>query len=481
VGLGPHADFLTFLASNSSGMYNVNDLGRDFEGDDEDLATAKIAFTWLLRLRWWAICCQIAIVLAVLFLFHIRISLPLFSVFLLFQAVSNLYFQYLIKRRERIPSWLIGGVMVWDIIYLTILLYSSGGPMNPFTFLYLVHVALAAVLMQQRWSWSLTVLTIGCYAALFFLQGHNSLVNDGPVMQPACLELAGGMSSESVHMHLQGMWVAFSLTALFIAFFVGKIQQALSGHHQTISRLRREKVKTERLASLATLAAGAAHELSTPLSTIAVAANEMQYVLREGCDQAELSEDLRLIRGQVQRCREILSQLSADAGQQAGEPMEPISAMEFIETLAYEFERETGRKVDTTVLCPEVLLAIPVDSFLRTLLGLLNNAAQADPDGRVRLRCTVEKEKNLLKIEVSDQGVGMDEQTLLRAGEPFFTTKTDGKGMGLGLFLARSVAENYGGGLELHSLPNEGTTVTFAVSLNAVKLDRKKEKIDAKG
>jgi len=456
-------------------MYNVNDLGLDFEGDDGDLAAAKIAFAWLLRLRWWAICCQIAIVLAVLFLFHIRISLPLFSIFLLFQAVSNLYFQYLIKRREHIPSWLIGGVMVWDIIYLTILLYSSGGPMNPFTFLYLVHVALGAVLMGQRWSWSLTVLTIGCYASLFFLQGYDTSAAGDPTarIQPLCLELAGGMNAESVHMHLQGMWVAFSLTALFIAFFVGKIQQALSRHQQTISRLQREKVKTERLASLATLAAGAAHELSTPLSTIAVAANEMQYVLREGGDQVELSEDLRLIRGQVQRCREILSQLSADAGQQAGEPMEPISAAEFLETLAYEFERESGRKIDTTVLCPDVLLAIPVDTFLRTLRGLLNNAAQADPDGIVRLRCTIDEKKNLLKIEVSDKGVGMDEQTLLRASEPFFTTKTDGKGMGLGLFLAQSVAENYGGGLKLHSRPNEGTTVIFAVSLDAVTLDRK--------
>jgi len=369
--------------------------------------------------------------------------------------------------------------MVLDICQLTLLLYNSGGPMNPFTFLYLVHVALAAVLMRQRWSWSLTVLTIVCYAALFVAR-HNETAafSEKASVVPLCLELGGGMNADSVHMHLQGMWVAFSLTALFIVFFVGKIQKALARHHQTIDRLRREKLKTEKLASLATLAAGAAHELSTPLSTIAVAANEMQYELREGGDAAELSEDLRLIRGQVQRCREILSQLSADAGHHAGEPIEHIAAAEFIETLSYEFERETGRVISTSVLCPHFILAIPIDSFLRTLRGLLKNAIQADPEGRVSLQCYIDKMNNLLKIEVSDKGTGMDEQTLQRAGEPFYTTKLDDKGMGLGLFLARSIAENYGGGLELQSNVNEGTTVTFAVSLEAVSSDATKEKND---
>jgi len=442
-------------------------------GAGQDETATKIAFTWLLRLRWWAICCQIAVIFAVSYFFPIEISLPLLLIFITFQACSNLYFQYLRRKRDTIPSWLLGFVMMWDIFHLTLLLFYSGGPMNPFTFLYLIHVALAAVLMQQPWSWGLTILTIICYAALFVVRDQFFLYSANLVhVQPVTVDFHGMLSEERMHMHLQGMWVAFSLTSLFIVFFIGRIQQALAFHQQTIDRLQREKIKTERLASLATLAAGAAHELSTPLSTIAVASNEMQYLLKEDCNPSELTEDLRLIRGQVQHCREILSQLSADAGHHSGEPIERIDVSEFIETLVFEFEKESARKVTVTVKCPDLKLAIPVETFLRTLRGILKNAAQADPEGIPFLRCFLDQTRGMLVVEISDRGIGMDEQTLQKATEPFFTTKSGDKGMGLGLFLAQSVAENYGGGLTLQSRVNEGTTVSFYVVLSAVVAEK---------
>jgi two-component system sensor histidine kinase RegB len=442
-------------------------------GAGQDETATKIAFTWLLRLRWWAICCQIAVIFAVAYFFPIRISLPLLLIFITFQTCSNLYFQYLRRKRDTIPSWLLGFVMMWDIFHLTLLLFYSGGPMNPFTFLYLIHVALAAVLMQQPWSWGLTILTIVCYAALFVVHDQSFFYSAGRLtVQPVSVDLHGILNEEGMHMHLEGMWVAFSLTSLFIVFFVGRIQQALAFHQQTINRLQREKVKTERLASLATLAAGAAHELSTPLSTIAVASNEMQYLLKEECNPSELTEDLRLIRGQVQHCREILSQLSADAGHHSGEPIERITVSEFFEALVYEFEKESSRKITAKVECPGLKLAIPVETFLRTLRGILKNAAQADPNGIPLLRCYLDLVRRRLVVEISDRGTGMDEQTLQKAAEPFFTTKSGDRGMGLGLFLAQSVAENYGGGLTLNSRVNQGTTVSFYVALSAVEAEK---------
>ncbi|MEJ2690997.1 MAG: ATP-binding protein [Deltaproteobacteria bacterium] len=435
---------------------------------EPDQAAAKIAFGWLLRLRWWAICCQITVALTVYFLFSVSYSLALLSLFILFQALSNLYFQYLIQIRQNIPLWLFGFVMIWDIFHLTLLLHYSGGPMNPFTFLYLIHVALAAVLMPRRWAWGLAILTIACYAVLFVLSDPASEEILKNVFRPICHDPPGAINTERMGMHLEGMWVAFSLTALFIVFFIGRIQQSLAAHHQMIQKLQQEKEKSEKLGSLATLAAGAAHELATPLSTIAVVANEMNYILKESCENAELGEDVRLIRGQVQQCREILMQLSLDAGHQAGEAVEKIALSEFLSTLLQEFDQKTGKRVDLEMQCPDLDLVIPVEIFLRTLRGILDNALKAAPDQKIRLCCKVEKDKAMLHIAVIDLGPGMDEETLARATEPFFTTRAAGRGMGLGLFLAQSVAERYGGGVTIRSPKGEGTTVTFSVALESV-------------
>ena len=458
MGYGPHADFLipaVVMEATLSAYF----------APEEDQAAAKIAFSWLLRLRWWAICCQIAVALTVYFLFAVRYSLTLLSIFILFQALSNLYFQHLIRARQIISLRLLGFVMIWDIFHLTLLLHYSGGPMNPFTLLYLVHVALAAVLMPRRWSWSLAILTISVYAVLFVIPDTSAGLARHHASGPVCLDHQGGVSAESMEMHLHGMWVAFSLTALFIVFFIGRIQQSLSIHHQMIQNLQEEKEKSEKLASLATLAAGAAHELSTPLSTIAVAANEMHYVLQESCDNSELQEDVQLIRGQVQQCREILMQLSLDAGHQSGESIEKISLHEFLSVLRHEFEQKTGKNVNLVMQCEDKNISLPVEIFLRTLRGILDNAYKAAPEKEITLRCTIDKDRSMLHVEVHDQGPGMDEATVARATEPFFSTREEGKGMGLGLFLAQSVAERYGGGVTIRSSDKNGTTVTFSVAL----------------
>lgn len=434
---------------------------------ERDQAAAKIAFSWLLRLRWWAICCQIAVVLTVYFLFSISYSLTLLFVFIVFQALSNLYFQYLIRVRQSIPLWLFGFVMIWDIFHLTLLLHYSGGPMNPFTFLYLVHVALAAVLMPRRWAWGLAILTIAGYAILFVIPGPSGDISNN-FLESVFHGLRGGLNTQRMGMHLQGMWVAFSLTALFIIFFIGRIQQSLAVHQQTILKLQQEKEKSEKLASLATLAAGAAHELATPLSTIAVVANEMHYILKESCENAELGEDVHLIREQVRQCREILIQLSLDAGHQTGEAIEEVPLSEFLSMLIQEFAQKSGKRVELEMQCADLNLAIPVEIFLRTLRGILDNALQAAPDKAIRLCCTAENDKAMLHIAVIDQGQGMAEETVAKATEPFFTTRENGQGMGLGLFLAQSVAERYGGGVTIRSSAGQGTTVTFSVSLAAV-------------
>jgi two-component system sensor histidine kinase RegB len=422
--------------------------------------SSRITFAWLIKLRWGAVACQLTLIGIVSLFFAIELPAAIVLSFIAIQAAGNLFFQYRLAHRATIAPLFFALVMAWDIIHLTVLLYFTGGPMNPFTFLYLVHVAMGALIMAEIWAWGLAGLTVAGYALLFLLppppvQGSGLVAGQS---MPAC-NLFGNL-------HLQGMWVAYSLTACFIVFFLGRIQKALVGHQQTLLKLDEARVRGEKMASLATLAAGAAHEFSTPLSTIAVAAAEMEEQLREAGGEPELLADAGLIRAEVRRCSEILRQLAADAGEQPGELFTKISLHDLIHQLCRDFEQESGRRVTAELLAGDVGLFAPVQTWRRTLKGLLKNALDADPTGAIG--CRVSREGDLLAITVSDQGSGFSPEALARAGEPFFTTKSPGRGMGLGIFLARSLAERFGGELRLRSAAGQGTSVTFLARLDRI-------------
>ncbi|HSH13717.1 MAG TPA: sensor histidine kinase, partial [Desulfurivibrionaceae bacterium] len=249
--------------------------------------SSKITFAWLLKLRWGAVLCQLVLIGVVSLFFDIELPAAVVLSFISFQAAGNLFFQSRLGRRATIAPVVFALVMAWDIVHLTVLLYFTGGPMNPFTFLYLVHVAMGALIIAEAWAWGLAGLTIAGYALLFLLppppvQGSGLVAGQS---MPAC-NLFGNL-------HLQGMWVAFSLTAMFIVFFLGRIRKALVVHQQTLMKLDEARLRSEKMTSLATLAAGAAHELSTPLSTIAVAANEMEELLAGADGDRDLLADAR--------------------------------------------------------------------------------------------------------------------------------------------------------------------------------------------
>jgi len=432
----------------------------------------NIAFSWLLLLRWGAVACQALLILAVYLIFDIKVPLFVVAFVLLFQIVSNLYFLYL-KRRKTIHDWLFNSVMFLDVSLLTVLLYYAGGPMNPFTFLFLIHTVLGAILMRPRWSWGLAAFTVLCYASLFFPNmGYSagSAVDSAIQTAPLCHDPATPEQTGVNHLkiHLQGMWFAFSITAFFIVFFVGRIQRALEGHQRIVARLQEEKVRNEKLASLATLAAGAAHEFSTPLSTIAVAAGEMLHFLKDGKGEPLLLEDVTLIRQQVDKCKEIIFQMAADAGEHMGEAVEEFSLKQLVgEVLDTFADEEPDVEVTLNNRAGDRQLKIPYRTFVRTMKGLLKNASDASPPA-APIALTCRDDVDFLYFEVEDKGEGMDPETLAKACEPFFTRKEAGQGLGLGLYLARSFAERFGGSLNIFSEPGRGSRVVLSLSLKYI-------------
>jgi len=409
-----------------------------------------INFSWLLRLRWGAIVGQVTIILIADRL--IGIDLPLLRLFgiIAVEAISNIGCMLWARREVAVDDGLLAGIMALDVVLLTALLYCTGGPFNPFSFLYLVNIALAAVILPPVWTWALFVLSFVCFGALFF--DHVGLPGLGDADE----------HTQHVRMHLEGMWVAFGVAAAFIIYFVQRVTRALADRETELAAARSLTARNEKLASLATLAAGAAHQLSTPLSTIAVVAKELEHQLERDSGSRESVADARLIREQVERCRDILLQMATDAGESTGEPIVPVTIEALLELAMRGVPGGNRARVVIEAPARGRTIVTALRSVAQAVRAVVKNALEASQNNAdVVLQVAVDDRS--WRIAVHDAGAGMSPDVLQHAGEPFFTTKGPERGMGLGLFLTRVVLERLGGRLEIQSAPHRGTTAVLTL------------------
>lgn len=337
---------------------------------------------------------------------------------------------------------LAGASMVLDALRLTALLALTGGASTPLSAAYLVYVVLAALLVAPGWTAAVTLAAVAGYGSLF-------------------LEVPPAHHHHDMRAHLVGMWVSVALVAPFVAGSIVMLRRALSRAAEQVELAREASQRDARLSTVGTLAAGAAHELATPLNTIAVAAGELG---RHVQDRPECARDILLVQEQVARCRDILHQLAADVGAGMGELHQPTEVGDVLDAALAALDLpDPGAALERIELLGDDALldravVLPVRLIAHVLSGLVKNALQAS-DGAVDLEAR--DEGGHLVLEVRDRGAGMPAAILDRAREPFFTTKAPGQGTGLGLFVADSVARQLGGTLRLESRAGEGTTVAL--------------------
>jgi two-component system sensor histidine kinase RegB len=251
------------------------------------------------------------------------------------------------------------------------------------------------------------------------------------------------------------MWVALAVSAGFIVYIVQRVTRELEEREQELAAERSLGARRDKIASLATLAAGAAHELSTPLSVIAVVTKELQRSLKEN---AGAQEDLQLIKQQLARCQDILQHMAAHAGENAGEPFVSFTLRSWADVALDGLPGRDRVRVRTDVDLGAHQVHGPAKALSRALRSLIKNALQASTDGATTVELRFRADAEEVVVEVFDRGPGIPPEILARIGEPFFTTKVPGEGMGLGLFLTRALAEQLGGALEVESAPGKGTT-----------------------
>lgn len=426
------------------------------------------ALRWLSRLRWVAVFGQVLAIAVATELTDVELALlPLLSLVGV-AAVSNAGLEILLRRGAS-GTRLTWGVLVLDVVLLTGLLMAAGGSANPFSIFYLVHVALGGLLLGARGAWVMAGLTAALYGVLFFLP-------------------AGPLEAHSMHMHgasslhLQGMWVAFALGAAFVATFVSGLARALAVRDAELTRMRGRAERGERLAALSTFSANAAHEIGSPLATIAVVAHELERGLGRLPDSASYIEDAQLIRREVERCRNMVRDLTQRGGLLQGERPEPVSTRALWDAVRSRF----GERAHAIVIVDDAAAAgareatgghgpslrVPRQALVQALANLVQNGLAASREAgrpeRVEVGATP-LAGGVVRLWVRDQGPGFRPEVLEELGEAFVTTRP-GEGLGLGLYLASSLARELGGRLDVRSSPT-GSEVALELPGDPVHAD----------
>ena len=404
-----------------------------------------LALRWVVRLRYGLVAGEIALCAGLSFGLQISLPLVVIAPAIGIQILSN---WLLGTRRNRLgvnAEHVVGALFGLDTLCLTLILALSGGPANPFSLLYLVQITFSAVVLRKSWTWTLGVLSTLSFGMLFWIS------RDIPAFQHT--------QSGEFSLHLLGMWIAFATAALLISFFVGKLSAEARAKEHEIRLMQKRLARNDRLASLVTLAAGAAHEMATPLATIAIAAKEMEHDAISRLRDARSQEDARLIRSQVERCRLILERMGAQGADPFGEAPRSIGMEALLLQVKEEFPDARERIHVQVEDGDSQNCVIPVRAAVEALSALVKNALDASPDGKpVALRAVPQQDRRRVRFLVRDEGIGMSPEVMERVAEPFFTTKAPGQGMGLGAFLAHLFAQTLGGQLLFESKPGQGCT-----------------------
>lgn len=392
---------------------------------------------------------ELAALIVATMVLAIGLPVPAMSAVVLAHVLLNLYTAWRLRRPSPVRERELYIQLVMDIAAFGALLYLSGGATNPFSFLLLLPLTVSAAALPQRYSYAAATLVIGVYSLLMLFYR--------PLPQP---------SAHGFHMHVIGMWLGFVLSALLIAYFVTRMGIALREHQQRLAHAREQALRDERLLALGALAAGAAHELGTPLATMAVVADEMA---RDCVDDARLGRRLAIVRGQIDRCKQVLSSLTEQAGEARAESGGRQQLRTCLDTLIGEW-RQRRPEVQSSIDWENGSAAGPWVVMDRTLgqalHNLLDNAADASPS---TVELVAGWDEKTLRIKVCDRGPGFRPEDLARAGQAFFTTKD--RGQGLGLYLALATVQRYGGSLDLHNRGGGGACVHLSLPLDRIRVD----------
>nr|WP_092496779.1 ATP-binding protein [Faunimonas pinastri] len=406
----------------------------------------------LVQLRWLAVAGQVVTILTVNL--GLGIPLPARAMFLVALALValNLVSLLRLRRPRAVTNAGLFMALLLDVAALTAQLYLSGGASNPFAFLYLLQIALGAVLLDAWSIWALVLVALACFAGLTEFS------------RPIVFPLA--VSADPMKLQVEGMLVCFVLEAILLVVFGTRIGANLRMRDARLAELRQQAAEEDHIVRMGLLASGAAHELGTPLATLSVILSDWKRMPALAAD-AELAQEIGEMQAEVQRCKAIVTGILLSAGEARGEAPAVTTVNGFLDELVEDW---TGAHAATHLAYDNDFgedLPIVSDAALKKMIvNVMDNASEASP-GWIGLSAT--REANALVLEVVDRGPGFGPGVLAQFGRPYNSTKGRA-GAGLGIFLVVNALRKLGGGVAARNRAEGGASVTLTLPLAALSI-----------
>ena len=353
-------------------------------------------------------------------------------------AAFNLWLSTGEARRRLLSDRMAAAQLGYDMLQLAVLLYLTGGLGNPFAVLILAPVTVSATVLSRGSTISLSALALGIVA---ILAGYHL-----PLPWPD-----GGFRLEPLF--ILGLMLALGTAVLFIAAYVSSVAEEARRMSDALSATQMALDRERRLSAVGALAAAAAHELGTPLGTIALVAHE---IARELPAESPITGDVALLQSEARRCREILAELAARPSQEDG-AFGPLPPAALIETVAAPYRRRTvGFRIESEGEIP------PLPASPELSHGLANLLQNAFEFARSEVLVRLAAEGSAIRVAILDDGPGFDPALLDQLGTPYISSgaagrRSHGEHMGLGVFIAVTLLERTGARLSFRNRPTGGS------------------------
>lgn len=353
------------------------------------------------------------------------------------------------------------GHLLVDVVFLVLLLINTGGVGNPLISYLLVLLAVSATLLPRPWAYSFAFGSILIYTSFLLLD----LTTDHTMaMSPANQET-------TFQLHLVGMWVIFLVSALLITVFITRMAQAIQIRELNLAKARENELRNEQLVAIGTLAAGTAHALGTPLSTMSVLLTDLDQMDAETLQKSSIKDDISVLKQQVTRCKHSLNQLIQYYNKDNSELSENMDLSAFIaEIQDYITNIHPTAIIDFQLDCDGSTQVAANLSFRHGVINIIENAIKA-ATAEVDVTCSLANTKPpQLKIAIQDDGAGIPAEILEHVGEPFISRRKDS--MGLGIFLANASVQRLGGSIEMFNLKEGGALTEITLPLPVLPKDK---------
>jgi two-component system sensor histidine kinase RegB len=394
----------------------------------------------LVRLRWLAIIGQTTAVLVVYYGLEFRLPVYACLAVIALAAWLNVALRLRFHITQRLEPDRAAWLLAFDIAELAVLLFLTGGLQNPFAFLFLGPVLLSATALPPRFTLTLGGFAVACSTVLVFVHYPLPWDIDDPLQLPP--------------IYMMGVWLCILLAIGFIGVYAWQITEESRQLSDALAATELVLAREQHLSQLDGLAAAAAHELGTPLSTISVIARELERAI---APSAPHGDDIRLLREQATRCRDILAKITElSAG---GEPFDRMRLTALIEEVVAP-HRDFGVTIEVTA--PDNAGSEPVGARNPAILyGLGNLLENAVDFAAERVSVDARWTEESVEVTISDDGPGFSPEIMGRIGEPYVTSRRghphdsgdEPAGLGLGFFIAKTLLERAGANLALENRP----------------------------